>query len=300
MIKTFTVPVVLAWLFLGSVISAGQLLGAEAGVEEEDLRVVSMAEDQPQKGAAGAPNAGDWEEIFKANNHDKLSGNDRQIKKAELAEDFDADILDPERLYDWYGAREDCSAKGRLPTHKELLKIWDAECKESTSAVCSAVYWTSEKKDERALGVNFLNGYVVAKDLDAFAYVRCVGEKPVRKPAAAQRPAKAAKKKRVDPSAKIIDLVRNYRPMPDGPSLDEKMLVLITGSGGSAGAVSWEVRKKGPGLFLAAAVVPVDEGELKFTYNVNMVKKLVSPADARARAVFKAITDPDIEDGDMQ
>jgi hypothetical protein len=300
MLNKITFSVVWAGMILVSVMSAGQLCSAEASAEDEDLRVVSMEADPPQKNAAGAkPGSGDWEEIFKANNHDKLTGNDKQIKKAELAEDFDADILDQERRYDWYGAREDCSSKGRLPTHKELLKIWAVECKESTSAVCSAAYWTSEKKDERALAVNFLNGYVVAKDLDAFAYVRCVGAKQVSKPAAARPSAKDAKKKGVDPSLKIIDFVRNYRPMPDGPNLDEKMQVAITGAGGSTGAVSWEVRKKGGGLFLAVAVVPVDEGELKFTYSVNTGKKIVSPADARAKAVFKSITDPDIEDGDM-
>ena len=297
MFKKITIPVVWVGISLGFVLGAGQLWGAEAGAEEEDLRVVSMGADQ----APGAAGTQGWDEIFTANNYDKLTANDKQIKKAELAEDFDADILDRERQYDWYGAAEDCAGKGRLPDHKELLKIWDAECKESTSTACSAVYWTSEKKEEKALGVNFLNGYVVPKDLDAFAYVRCVADKQGRKPAAARSArAKAGKKKGNHTSGKVIDFARNYRPMPDGPTLWDEMAVMIAGAGGSAGATNWAVKKKGPGLFSAAAEVPAGEGEIKFTFNVNMEKNTVTPVDARAKALFKAITDPDISDGDMQ
>ena len=296
MYKKITVPVVRAWLALAAVLGACQLCCAEGGAGEDDYRVVAMEKDQVEKAAAGA---GAWDEIFKANNYDKLTGSDEQIRKAELAEDFDADILDRERQLDWYGAAEECAGKGRLPDHKELLKIWDAECKESTAAVCSAVYWTSEKKEERALGVNFLNGYVVPKDLDAFAYVRCVAGKQGRKPAAARPSAKAGNKKGGDASAKVIAFVRNYLPMPDGPKLWDKMAVMIFSAGGSTGAVSWEVKKKGPGLFSASSVVPAGDGEIKFTFNVNMAKKTVTPADARAKDVFKAIIDPDIAEGDM-
>jgi len=296
MFKKITVPVFWAGMVLTAVLGARPLSGAGGGAGDEDYRVVSMEKDQAKKGAAGAA---DWDEIFTANNYDKLTGNDEQSKKAELAEDFDADILDRERQVDWYGAAEDCAGKGRLPDHKELLKIWDAECKESTSAVCSAVYWTSEKKEERALGVNFLNGYVVPKDLDSFAYVRCAAGKPGRKPAAARSSAKAGNKKGGDTSSKVIEFIRNYRPMPDGPQLWDKMVVIISGAGGSAGAASWEVKKKGPGLFSASALVPAGDGEIKFTFKVNMGKKTVTPADARAKAVFKAITDPEIADGDM-
>ena len=179
------------------------------------------------------------------------------------------------------------------------MKIWDAECKESTSAVCSAVYWTSEKKGEQALGVNFLNGYVVPKDLDSFAYVRCVAGKHGRKPADARPSAKAGKKKGGGTSSRLIDFVRNYRPMPDGPRLWDKMAVMISGAGGSVGAANWTVKKKRPGLFSAAAMVPAGEGDMKFTFNADTGKKTVTPVDARAKAVFKAITDPDISDGDM-
>ena len=304
MFKKITVPLVWAGMILAAVLGAGQLCGAEAGAGDDDMRVVSMGKDPAEKGAASAKggNAGtsDWDEIFKANNYDKLTGNDKQIKKSELADDFDADSLDQERQVNWYGAAENCASNGRLPNHKELLKIWDAECKESTSAVCSAIYWTSEKKAEQALGVNFLNGYVVPKDLDAFAYVRCVAGKKGGKPADTRPSVKAGKKKGGDASSKVIDFVRNYRPMPDGPKLWDKMAVMISGAGGSAGAAGWTVKKKRPGLFSASVVVPASEGDIVFTFNVNTGKKMVTPADARAKAVFKAITVPDVSDGDMQ
>ena len=296
MVEKNIIRVVWAGMLVAAVLGAGRVRAAEAGAGDEDFRVMSMGADPAEKGAAGT---GDWDEIFTANNYDKLTRNDEQLKKAELAEDFDADSLDRERQLDWFGAAEDCAGKGRLPDHKELLKIWDAECKESTSAVCSAVYWTSEKKGEQALGVNFLNGYVVPKDLDSFAYVRCAAGKQGRKPAAARSSAKAAKKKGGDISSKVLEFVRNYRPMPDGPRLEDKMAIMISGAGGSAGAVSWAVKKKGPGLFSAVAMVPVNDGDMKFTFNVNLNKKLVTPADAAAKDVFKAITDPDIADGDM-
>lgn len=296
MFKLITVAVVWAGMMAAAVLGAGQLCYAEDEGGDGDFRVMSMGSDKAEKAASGA---GDWDAIFTANNYDKLTKNDKQIKKGELAEEFDADSLVPERLRDWFGAAEECAGKGRLPDHKELLKIWDAECKESTSAVCSAVYWTAEKKEERALGVNFLNGYVVPKDLDAFAYVRCVADKHGGKPADAPK-VKAGKNKGKDASAKIINFVRNYQPMPDGPMLEEKMAVMISGEGGSPGAANWAVKKKGLGLFSVSAAAPVGEGELKFTFNVNMDKKTVTPADARAKALFKAITDPDISDGDMQ
>lgn len=191
--------------------------------------------------------------------------------------------------------------QGGLPDHKELLKIWDAECKESTATVCSAVYWTSEKKGESALGVNFLNGYVVPKEVEAFAYARCLAGKKARRQAEARPPrAKAGKKKSGNASSGVIDLVRNYLPKPDGPRLEEKIAVMITGAGGSASAASWEVKKKGAGLFSARAAAPVDEGEMVFTFSVNYAKKTVLPADARAKAVFKAILDPEVTDGEMR
>lgn len=275
-------------------------LPAEEGAGEDDYRVVSMDQDPAEKRAAGAK-ADDWDGIIGENNYDKLTGSDKRIRKAELAEEFDADLLDRERLRDWFGASEDCAVKGRLPDHEELLKIWETECMESTSAVCSAVYWTSEKKGDMALGVNFLNGHVVAKELESFAYFRCAGTKPAGKQAEA-RPAKAksTKKKAVDPSAGIVDLVRNYRPLPDGPRLEEQLNIMITGAGGSAGAVSWEVRKKGPGLYSAAAAVPAGESEIRFVFSVNAGNKTVAPVNARAKAAFKAITEPDIADGDMR
>ncbi|MDA8132637.1 MAG: hypothetical protein M0011_14130 [Elusimicrobia bacterium] len=287
--------VVCAGIFLGAVLGACRPCGAQADAGDAEFRVVSMKEEP-----AGNDSTGDaeWDKVLKANNYDKLAGNDKRKKKAELAADFDPDSLDRERELDWYGAAEECAGKGRLPNHKELLKIWEAECMESTSAACSAVYWTSEKKGERALGVNFLNGYVVPMDLDAFAYVRCAAAKPGRKPADAG--AKAGKKKGAGAASGIVDLVRNFRPAPGGASLEEEMRVAIAGAGGSAGALSWEVRKKGPGLFSAAAAVPVGDGELKFVFSVNTRKKTVAPADARARDLFKAITDPEIADGEMR
>ncbi len=75
---------------------------------------------------------------------------------------------------------------------------------------------------------------------------------------------------------------------------------MIAGAGGSYSAASWEVTEKGRGLYTAVAVVPLDEGEIKFTFNVDYSKKILMPADARAKAVFTAITDPDIADGDMR
>ena len=104
------VPVVWAGVMLAAMLGTGQPCGAEDGAGEGE-RVVSMGSDQAEKTSAGA---GDWDEIFKANNYDKLTGNDEQLKKAELAEDFDADSLDPERQFDWFGAAEDCASKGRL------------------------------------------------------------------------------------------------------------------------------------------------------------------------------------------
>ena len=298
MLKRICVPVAWAWALLAVVPGAGQLCAAKAGTEEEDVRVLSMGEDPEEKSAA---DTGEWEEIFKANNYDKLTLNENQTRKAELAEDFDEDILERERLRDWYGASEECAGPARLPTHKELLKIWDAECKESTSTVCSASYWTSEKKDDKALCVNFLNGYVVSKDLDSFAYIRCVGGKQGRKTAkAATSRTKAGKKKGANPSEKIVGMLRNFRPVKDGPSVWEKLSVLVTGEGGSISAVSWEVKTKKPGVYSAVAVVPVSEGEIKYTFSVNSAKNIVMPVDARAKAVFKAITDPDIADGAMR
>lgn len=299
MLKRIYVPVVWAWALLVFVPGAGRLRAEKAGGEDEDVRVMSMSEDPEEKSAA---DTGEWEEIFKANNYDKLTLNDKQLLKAELAEDFDEDLFEREKLRDWFGASEECSGPARLPTHKELLKIWDAECKESTSTVCSATYWTSEKKDDKALCVNFLNGYVVSKDLDSFAYIRCLGGKQGRKPAkAAVSRTKAGKKKKgADPSKKIVEILRNFRPAQDGPSVWEKLSVHVTGEGGSISAVSWEIKTKKPGIYSAVAVVPVSEGEIKYTFNVNSARNTVAPADARARAVFKAITDPDIADGAMR
>lgn len=305
MFKKNTVAAVSAGMIIGAlgVQVRGAGAAARAGAEDEEYRVVAMENDPAEKVPAGAKAAANgtesWDEIIKANDFDKLTKNDKQLKKAELAEDFDADSLDPVRQLDWYGAAEEC-ASGRLPNHKELLKIWDAECKESTSAVCSAVYWTSEKQGDKALGVNFLNGHVLPKDLDSFAYARCMAGKKGRKPADAPSSAKAGKKKGADTSAKVVDFIRNYQPKQDGPRLEDKMAVMITSAGGSASTADWEVNKKGPGLFAVRALVPAGDGEIEFAFRVNLVKKTVTPADARAKAMFKAITDPDINDGDMR
>lgn len=298
MLKRICVPVAWAWVLLVLVPGEGQLRAAKANTDDEDVRVMSMGEDPEEKSAA---DMGDWEEIFKKNNYDKLTLNEDQVRKAELAEDFDEDLLERESLRDWYGASEECAGPARLPDHKELLKIWEDECRESTSTVCSASYWTSEKKDDKALCVNFLNGYVVSRDLDSFAYIRCVGGKQGRKTAKAAAPkAKAGKKKGANPSAKIVSMLRDFRPVKDGPSLWEKLSVIVTGEGGSVSAVSWVVKAKKPGLYSAVAVVPVSEGEIKYTFSVNSARNTVTPVDARAKAVFKAITDPDISDGAMR